>query len=1128
MHFFNKVFLMTALSLGLSASSSAQSLLSGNGTESAPYVISSKEDLAEFSNRVNGGDYDAWAIMTNDIDMDGITFTTIAPSTTPLQPYSSTLESTTAFTGHFDGQGHEIWNLTLEKNDAFTTMGLFGTVSGTVTRVGLTGLAYSSDTSGGFYGGIAGAVLKGGEVSQCYVRDAGFSSAPATRGFLVGANFGGTVSDCYAYCEWGQTDCMVGTNATHNGTPVNGKVQNSYCNMKLVGDTDYAGSVTESEGELTKGKFTGGYVAWKLNGGVTDGTQAWYQTLTGSAYSNNFPAMDKQLGTVYERIFCDSHKEGYTNFYNRTGHATLQYFPADIPTCYNKGHVAYWHCSVCGHDFGEEDCITDITGQTEIAARHTPTHYLTTPTCVTQGKATECWGCTVCGHWFSDAACTTEIEEPADGSPALGWLSIEGESGEWTHAMSGTYFTLCTETTSTEKSTRTITFSAPRDMEAFSLRYYLEQPGWASETVDWYPNIRTNIVITVGDEVRYSVNFGTIAWSYSGRDGWYDADLGHLSKDDKVVISITYEGASERKGEERASVTFHYKPLSHNLKKVERKHLVCLRAVEDHWECADCQQLFASDAHPTGNDDLTTLEALTTGNGTHNIVRHDLKEATCCTAGNQAYYRCDICNGMFSDSEGYHPYTTNSPALYPDNNATLATEGYYWHTTKRTSVMNTVLHNVAEIDLRFIMSEGFVPQVSYVITEDSTGDAIIRFAQNCSDEDFECVISAGASKHEIRNIVCKGSAVHDIALGSLKKGEVVYVYFTTRTHSEKEPPGRIYIGLEYTHAHQLTAHIPQGTATCIGDVTEHWTCASCGKNFLANEPGSDDAITTEPVIDESTAVADAHTFDADDRCIYCGLQTRHCEIGDTKIRLIESDGCFVANEDIVIADGDRYMSNTDFTAPKTTYRRTLPAADVWQAWYMPYDVEVSDLNAAGVEVAYLAGILYDEDENAFVAFLPMHSGTVSAHTPYVIKSADTRLVLETSDASFRRSDLLSPVTIQSAFDEFTFSGIFAPSQPTEDWYALNKQGNFQKVGASTTLQPYRIVLTIENRTDVPYGHSSSGQSSIRAMVLGEESATGITLYKNENKNIYDLQGQRVSNIRSGGVYIMNGKKYIAK
>lgn len=1124
MHCFYRSLLMTVLMLGLTVSSVAQSFLSGSGTESDPYVISSEYSLIEFSLLVNRGDYDAWAIMTSDIDMDGTTLSTIAPSssTTPE------LEGVSAFTGHFDGQGHEIKNLRLEKDDANTTMGLFGTVKGTVRRVGIAGVSYTSDTSGGCYGGLVGALLKGGTVSQCYVREPSFSTATATCGFLVGANFGGTIADCYAYSDGGQTNCMVGINTTQDGTPVNGTITNCYCSKTLVGDATCTGSVTESEGGLSKVKFTSGYVTWKLNKGVTDGTQAWYQTLT-NVYSNDFPMMDNQKGTVYELVFCDNHKEGYTNDPSRTAHATTQFVPADTPSCYNNGHVAYWHCSVCGHDFSEEACITDITGQTKLTAHHTPMHYLTTATCVTQAKATECWGCAVCGHWFSDAACTTKIEEPADGSPALGWLAYESESGEWTHAKSGTYFTLRTETTSTEKSTRTMIFTAPREMEDFAMRYYLEQPGWEAETIDWYPNIRTDITITVNGEMRYSIGFGSIAWSLSGRDGWYDADLGHLDKGDVVVVSVTYEGASERQGEERASVTFHYKPLSHDLQEVERKQLVCTQAVEAHWECANCQLLFTSDEHPTSNDDITTLEALTQGNGTHNISKYDFKEATCCTMGNKTYYGCDICNGIFSDNKGNYPYKTYRPTLYPDNNATLTTESHDWHTTKRVSFMNTILNNVANIEMRNITSDRFVSQVSYTMTEDCTGDAVVRFAQDCSS-DFECYVSVGASGHGFSNVVCKGTAVHDIVIGSLKKGDVVRVYFTPKSQSEIDHFGCIYIGLEYTHQHQLSAHTPQGTATCVGDVTEHWTCATCGKNFLADKPESDDAMTTEPVIDEGTAVADAHSFDDDDRCVYCGLQTRHCEIGDTKIRLMEDYGGFVADEDIVINDGERYMSNTDFTAPKTTYRRTLPGAGIWQAWYMPYDVEVSDLAAAGVEVAYLAGILYDEEENAIVAFLPMHSGTVKAHTPYVIKSSSTTLELETSNAAFRQSDVLSPVAIQSAFDEFTFSGLFDASQPTDDWYAINKQGNFQKVGSATTLQPYRIILTVESRTDVPYGHSSSGQSSIRAMVLGEDGTTGAAspTIGSQPTTLYNLQGQRVSNIRSGGVYIMNGKKYIAK
>ena len=52
------------------------------------------------------------------------------------------------------------------------------------------------------------------------------------------------------------------------------------------------------------------------------------------------------------------------------------------------------------------------------------------------------------------------------------------------------------------------------------------------------------------------------------------------------------------------------------------------------------------------------------------------------------------------------------------------------------------------------------------------------------------------------------------------------------------------------------------------------------------------------------------------------------------------------------------------------------------------------------------------------------------------------------------------------------------------------------------------------------------------MVIGDDETTGITSYEKENENdngvIYNLNGQRVTSIQKGQVYIMNGKKYLAR
>ena len=116
-----KFLLSLAIAFGLAGSVYADGFSgSGSGTSDDPYQISSAVQLKEFADIVNvGGDnMSANAVLTNDIDMTGIT------SWEPIGNWVSSC----AYKGHFNGQGHTIYNVN------FTSFsrkyhGLFGIIS---------------------------------------------------------------------------------------------------------------------------------------------------------------------------------------------------------------------------------------------------------------------------------------------------------------------------------------------------------------------------------------------------------------------------------------------------------------------------------------------------------------------------------------------------------------------------------------------------------------------------------------------------------------------------------------------------------------------------------------------------------------------------------------------------------------------------------------------------------------------------------------------------------------------------------------------------------------------------------------------------------------------------------------
>ncbi len=148
-----------------------------------PIPISSIADLQKIGND-HGYPLDGHYVLTQDIDAaetatwnDGAGFAPIGSS------YNA------SFTGTFDGNGHVIRNLTINRSDADGASGLFGVVvDGEIRNLGLE----DGSVTGGTVGELVG--VNFGTIGQCYATGA---VTGITVGGLVGYNKG-TVNRCYA------------------------------------------------------------------------------------------------------------------------------------------------------------------------------------------------------------------------------------------------------------------------------------------------------------------------------------------------------------------------------------------------------------------------------------------------------------------------------------------------------------------------------------------------------------------------------------------------------------------------------------------------------------------------------------------------------------------------------------------------------------------------------------------------------------------------------------------------------------------------------------------------------------------------------------------------------------------
>ena len=189
---------------------------------------------------------------------------------------NSSGNSSSRYTGIFDGLGHVITGLTINL-PASSNVGMFGYVdsSGVIRNVGLSGGSVAADSYVGQVAGVANGTianvyaggnvtatnadsqagdlvgrLNGGTITNSHAT--GQVSGAANVGGLVGVNFSGTVSNSYA---------TGNVTASAAASPVGG----------LVGVLD-SGTITNSHatGQVSGGSLAGGLVGFSSNGTISN------------------------------------------------------------------------------------------------------------------------------------------------------------------------------------------------------------------------------------------------------------------------------------------------------------------------------------------------------------------------------------------------------------------------------------------------------------------------------------------------------------------------------------------------------------------------------------------------------------------------------------------------------------------------------------------------------------------------------------------------------------------------------------------------------------------------------------------------------------------------------------------
>ena len=234
----------------------------------------------------------------------------------------------------------------------------------------------------------------------------------------------------------------------------------------------------------------------------------------------------------------------------------------------------------------------------------------------------------------------------------------------------------------------------------------------------------------------------------------------------------------------------------------------------------------------------------------------------------------------------------------------------------------------------------------------------------------------------------------------------------------------------------------------------------------------------------------------------------------------------IAELTIVDENYAEYINLVEKNVGTLTYVRTFETTN-WQTIYLPFEVPVEALEAAGLEAAYIYNASYKGDV-ATIDHVDMTEGSLAANYPYMIRALEAgekSVVVENATLTVTNGEY-DAIDCSSVFEKFTFTGTYN-AVAAEDLVSDNKVKHFVLVdGEYSELEEigaFRFYLTIEKKI----GEFPAKSHDIRMRSV-DGSATGVEgIYSNEGSDvIFDLQGRRVLQPQKGGVYIINGKKVV--
>lgn len=247
-------------------------------------------------------------------------------------------------------------------------------------------------------------------------------------------------------------------------------------------------------------------------------------------------------------------------------------------------------------------------------------------------------------------------------------------------------------------------------------------------------------------------------------------------------------------------------------------------------------------------------------------------------------------------------------------------------------------------------------------------------------------------------------------------------------------------------------------------------------------------------------------------------------------------------EAFTLNDATVYNSKAEFTVKKLTYNRSF-SHNKWQAVYVPFSIDCSQLSDE-YEVATINNFhefeQKDGSSNTVLEVKPVkNSITIPALTPCLIRLKQAPETAEAKTLQFTNVSFAAAadkkIDCASVTRYYQFLGTLNAKTgfDTTSDFVIN-EGELWKTGSDTKLNPQRWYLNASDRTGSELNPSVQ-LSRIAIHVIGGDETTGIDgIYvktdtedvSSSRQGIYDLQGRKLSEEPTSGIYIKDGKKYV--